>query len=329
VATRASAASEAHVAQAARDAIAEQNAVDAVVTAVLVAAAEAPAVFLGPLQILVGGAGAGLLAFDGRVRQPGLGVPRPRGVVAGGPVPPQARVGVPALPAALAAALASLGSISVRRACGPAIERARALSAERAATLEAFSRRAAAAMTDDAVAGELTAVAGRAAGGALTREDLTALRPGMQPCQEAGDAGIVRVPWRAAGADGSAVQVVAATDPRGLVAIACYEAPVEGLAVPGLGLVAPAFASPVMRGETRVRPGEPCPAAAPIALRARRGLIDLAIGVASTGDADGALEALLARLDEATPVVESIRGAPGRVVAVARTRESAVAVAAD
>ncbi len=326
MATRAAAASEAHVAQAARDAIVELNAVDAVVTAVLVAAAEAPAVLLGPVQILVGGAGAGLLAFDGRVRQPGLGVPRPRGVVAGGPVPTQARVGVPALPAALAAALAALGSISVRRACGPAIERARALSAERAAALAAFSRRGAAAMTDDAIAAELTAVAGRAAGGALTREDLAAVRPGMQPCQ-GGDAGFVRVPWRAAGGDGSAAQVVAATDPRGLVAIACYEAPLEGLAVPGLGLVAPASAAPVMRGETRVRPGEPCPAVAPIAIRARRGLVDLAIGVASTGDAEGELEAILARLDEATPIGESIRVASARAVAVARTRDTAVALA--
>jgi len=327
VSTRAAAASEAHVARAARDALVEHNAVDALVTAVLVAAAESPSVLLGPLQVLVGGAGAGLLAFDGRVRQPGLGVPRPRGVVAGGAVPPQARVGVPALPAALAATLAALGSISMRRACGPAIERARALSGERAATLEAVSRRAAAAMTDEAVAVELTSVAGRAAGGTLTREDLARLRPGVEPCKAAGDDGIVRVPWQAERADGSAVHVVAATDPRGLVAIACYEAPLDGLAVPGLGLVAPAFAAPVMRGETRVPPGEACAATAPIALRARRGLVDLALGVATCGDPEAALRAIVAQLDETTPIGESLRVDSGRAVALARTRDAAVTVA--
>lgn len=326
MATRAAAASEAHVAQAARDMLANANAVDAVVAAVLVAAAESPTVLLGPLQILVGGAGAGLSAIDGRVRQPGLGIPRPRGVVVGDAVPLQARIGVPALPAALATVLASFGSTSMRQAAGAAIARARERSGERAATLEAISRRTAAAMTDDAVAGELTAVAGRAAGGTLTREDLTALRPGLQPCYPLQD-GIVRAPWPSARCDGTTTQIVAATDARGLVAIACYEVPLEGLPVPALGLVAPGFAAPVMRGETRVPPGEARPAAAPIALRARHGLVDLAVGVASAEDSDAALAAILARLDEATPVFESVRSASGRAVAVARTREAAVALA--
>ncbi|MGA7118553.1 MAG: hypothetical protein WBY94_00575, partial [Polyangiaceae bacterium] len=81
-------ASESHVAQAARDGLSFGNAVDAVVAGVLVAAAESPSVFLGPFQMLVAGAGAGVRAIDGRVRQPGLGVPRPRGLLAGERVPP-------------------------------------------------------------------------------------------------------------------------------------------------------------------------------------------------------------------------------------------------
>src|SRR5581483_10997081 len=84
---KAAAATDRYVAAAARDALAQGNAVDAVLTAVLVAAARSPAVFLGSLQVLVGGAGAGLLAIDGRVRQPGAGVPRPRGFVGDGAVP--------------------------------------------------------------------------------------------------------------------------------------------------------------------------------------------------------------------------------------------------
>src|SRR5450432_3699908 len=104
---RAAAGSESHVAQAARDALARGNAGDAVVAGVLMAAAESPGVLLGPVQLLAGGAGAGLIAIDGRVRQPGLDAPRPRGFVSGEPIPEAARVGVPALPAAVATALAS------------------------------------------------------------------------------------------------------------------------------------------------------------------------------------------------------------------------------
>jgi len=329
LARRAGAGSEAHVAQAARDAVARGNAVDAVVTAVLVAAAEAPGVFLGPVQLLVGGVGAGLQAFDGRVRQPGLGIPRPRGAKAGEAVPPPARIGVPALPATLAAVLAALGGTTLRRAAGPAIERARTISPERAAVLEVFARRGAAAMGDDAVASELAAVAGRAAGGTLTEDDLASVRPGVVTCDERSLApsGILRVPWREPGPGSTATQVVVAADGRGLVAIACYEVPVEGVPIASLGLVAPAFASPVMRGETRVRPGEPCPASAPIALRARRGVVDVAIGVAEAQGAEATLESLLATLDDAAALLAAVGGAAGRPVAVVRTGDTAAVVA--
>jgi len=229
-----------------------------------------------------------LQAFDGRVRQPGLGIPRPRGVQAGEAVPAPARIGVPALPAALAAVHAAFGRTTLRRAAGPAVERARAVSPERAAVLEVFARRGAAAMGDDAVAGELAAVAGRAAGGTLTQDDLTAVRPSVVTCDERSLApsGILRVPWRDAAPGGTATHVVAAADGWGLVAIACYEVPGDGVSIPALGLLAPPFASPVKRGETRVRPGEPCPASAPVALRTRRGIVDVAIGVAGLDPLD-------------------------------------------
>ena len=329
MARKAGGGSEAHVAQAARDAVTRGNAVDAVVTAVLVAVAEGPGVFLGPLQLLVGGVGAGLQAFDGRVRQPGLGIPRPRGVQPGGAVPPPARVGVPTLPAALAAVLAALGGTTLRRAAGPAIERARAVSPERAAVLEVFARRGAAAMGDDAIAGELVAVAGRAAGGTLTDDDLAAVRPGVVTCEERSLApsGILRVPWREAAPGSTVTHVVAAADGRGLVAIACYEVPVDGVPIPSLGLVAPAFASPVLRGEMRVPPGEPRPASAPIALRVRRGVVDVAIGLAEAQGGEASLELLLAKLDDAAALLEAVGAAPGRPVAVVRTGDTAAVVA--
>lgn len=330
MAKRAAGGSEAHVAQAARDALARGNAVDAVVTGVLVAAAESAGVFLGPVQVLVGGAGAGLQAFDGRVRQPGLGIPRPRGASAGDVVPPQARVGVPALPAALAAALAALGGTTLKRAAAPAVERARAVSADRAAVLEAFGRRGAALMGDHAVASELTAVAGRASGGALSEDDLGAVRPGVVSCEERAlePTGILRVPWRDTAPDGgSSTHVVAAADGRGLVAIACYEVALEGVSVASLGLLAPALAAPVLRGEARVRPGEPRPAVAPIALRIRGGIIEAALGVAEAGDAEAALAALLTKLDDAAALLEAVSVAPGRPVVLVRTGDTAAVLA--
>ena len=124
-AKRAVGASEGSAGEAAREALAFGNAVDAVVAGVLMAAAETPSVFLGPVQILVGGHGAGLCAVDGRVRQPGLGMTRPRGVPAGEPVPAPAWVGVPALPGALALVVASLGSVRLGRLCQAAASHAR------------------------------------------------------------------------------------------------------------------------------------------------------------------------------------------------------------
>jgi gamma-glutamyltranspeptidase/glutathione hydrolase len=278
------------------------------------------------VQILVGGAGAGLVAVDGRVRQPGLGIPRPRGTLSGAEVPGSARVGVPALPAALAAVLASVGSATLTRASAPAVEAARGQSPERAAVLRSFGRRGPSVMASESVAGELVAIAGRAAGGALTAEDLSAVRPEVVPCAERrlAPGGVLRVPWEGASVDGQTTQVVAATDRRGLVAIACYELAVEGLAVPALGLLAPAVASPVMRGETRLRPGEPLPAPAPIALRARKGLVELALGVSGAPGAEAALVALLGKLSDETPLVaEMLAGVRGHPVALVRTREAA------
>ncbi|HXN31648.1 MAG TPA: hypothetical protein VN894_07300 [Polyangiaceae bacterium] len=324
-------ASESHVAQAARDVLSYGNAVDAIVAGLLVAAAESPTVLLGPFQMLVAGAGAGLRAIDGRVRQPGLGVPRPRGLLAGEQVPPQARVGVPALPAALAWVLGSLGSATQLRVAGAAIERARGRSAERARVLEAFARRGAAAFVEDAVAGELTAVAGRSVRGLLTREDLASVRPIIvsHDDQALGPSGVLTVPWGGdAPHDASSTHVVAAVDTRGLVAVACYQSPLDGLSVPALGLVAPAFAAPVMRGETRARPGEPCPAAAPIALRAHRGVADFAFGLAEAADAETSLDAIVSALAATFTIAEALAQAPsGRPVAVVLEGDSAKALA--
>jgi hypothetical protein len=61
-------------------------------------------------------------------------------------------------------------------------------------------------------------------------------------------------------------RAVAAVDRFGGFAIACWDEGVDGMMVAELGLRAPFFAEPVMRGATRVRPGDARPAAAPIAM---------------------------------------------------------------
>jgi gamma-glutamyltranspeptidase/glutathione hydrolase len=327
-ATRAAAASESHVAQAAREALTTGNAVDAVMAGVLAAAAGAPGVFLGPLQVLIAGAGAGLIAADGRLRQPGLHGVRPRGALAGSVIPAAARVAVPALPATLATVLASFGTATLRKLATPAIKAAKAEGAKhRASVLDAFSRRGAPALGDDLLSTALLAVAGRAAGGLLTLDDLAEVRPEIASVVESTlrPAGWLQPPWRTPEADASHVHVVAAADGKGQICIACYESPEDGLSIPELGLIAPAHAEPVRRGLPRVTPGEPRPAASPIALRIRKGLADLAFGLALTPDPD--LAALFEKLDEIPLLSEAFAGAPGKPVAVVRTREAAMVAA--
>ncbi len=323
---RAAAASESHVADAAREVLVRGNAVDAVVAGVLMACAESPGVLLGPVQLLAGGSGAGLIAFDGRVRQPGLGTRRPRGFVSDEEIPEAARVGVPVLPATLATALASLGAVTLLRASGPAIAWARSRSPERARLLEAIGRRGAPALVDDGVASELTSVAGRAARGLLTPEDLAAGRPVVVGCDERAlePSGALTAPWRGDHVeDASFTHVVAAIDLRGLASVACYDVRTEGVAVPALGLVAPRYASPVLRGKPRVSPGEPRPAAAPIALHVRGGIVDLALGVAAASAASASLDAILSALVVALTTMEALQaGLGGRPVAIVSERDT-------
>jgi hypothetical protein len=331
---RAAAASQARVGDAARGALRIGNAVDAVIAGVLASAAESPTVLLGPFQLLVGGAGAGLLALDGRVRQPGLGVPRPRGFLAGEKVPASALVAVPALPAAVAAASAVLGALALTRVAGPAIELARASSPERARFIERLVHRGVPGLADDPVASELLAAAGRPARGLLTPDDLRSVLPALVRCDESGteSGGLLTIPWRGESGKGrrtasesSATQVVAACDARGLVAVACYESPLDGLAIPALGVIAPLLAAPVMRGAARVRPGESRAASAPIALRIRGGVVDLGLGIVDVPDGERSIADAVRSIDDVKVWMQGLQH--GRLVAVARSRDVARVIA--
>jgi gamma-glutamyltranspeptidase/glutathione hydrolase len=302
--------------------LARHNAVDAVVAGVFAAAAKHAGVLLGPVQMLVAGAGVGPRAIDGRTHQPGKGAVRPRGFRVGEAIPAAARVAVPALPAALAAALATFGTATLGRALAPAIEIATRVAPGRAELFARLGQRGPT-LTAGGAADELVAVAGPLAGGLLTIEDLEELRPAIvvvEPSRLGARRGIT-VPW-----DGVAVRnphetsldslhthVIAAVDARGTLAIACYEAPEDGLEVRALELLAPFGAIPVMRGEPRVRPGTPCPAAAPLALVEADGVFALAAGIAAMRGAEGALGLWLA---EADPFEAA---APGTVLGIVRT----------
>jgi hypothetical protein len=328
-------ASEGHVAEAATALLSRGNAVDAVVAGVFAAAAGAPGVLLGPVQILFGGAGLGLRAVDGRVRQAGKGSPRPRGFTEDQLIAPAARVGVPALPAALAAALASSGASTLAQVMAPAIAMA---DGARKDVLKRIAQRGPSALLEESIAGELVNACGRVAGGLLSRDDIDGVLPAIVVAQEGQQTkrATAFVPWReeARAKDGQRdkgepksaahVHVVAASDHRGLVAVACYERRDDGVAIAALSLVAPFVASPVLRGQTRVKPGEPSPSPAPIALMrsADQTMFELAIGVANDAHGDDALDALLAVFASSDALAPTYAGL-GTLIGVARGADGA------
>jgi gamma-glutamyltranspeptidase/glutathione hydrolase len=305
---------------------------DAVVAGVFAAAAVSPSVLFGPVAILVGGAGSGLFAIDGRVQQAGKGLPRPRGFLADEEIPKGARVGVPALVAALGAALASFGSLPLPRVLAKAIDLSRGVSKSRMALFRRIAELGPRATAEARVAEELLLVAGRGEGGLLSKRDLDEVRPRVvrAAVREVGSPfgarRVFTVPWggdavREEGqpvVDASRTRVVAAADARGQMAVACYEVADEGLVVEALGLVFPLVASPVLRGRTRVRPGVPCTASAPIALAEAEGLLDLAAGGAGNANAERALGAWLAMATEQGSPLAAYDEPPPGVLALAR-----------
>lgn len=296
------------------------NAVDAVVAGVAAACALLPSVFLGPLTIVCGGAGAGEHAFDGRLRQPGRGAPRPRGFVSAGDVPPAARVAVPWLVPALFGALSTVGSATPSRAFGPAMALAKGTA--RRDVLDAVLARGGRALSERAIGEGLLAAGGRLAGGLLTREDLEAAAGLSAPLEHerVGELSVGRPPWRdAARADGGRVHVIAAIDRNGMGALACFETvDGEGISLEELQLVAPLRAVPVRRGAERLRPGTPLAASTPLAVVARSGMLEAVVGMAQAGDAD--LDAVLGAYARTGQIAPPARGT---LVAAARAGKGA------
>jgi gamma-glutamyltranspeptidase/glutathione hydrolase len=293
-------ASSADVEAAADELLAKGNAVDGMVAGVFAACASSPGVLLGPVQILVGGAGAGLLAIDGRLRQPGLGAPRPRGFVEGEAIPEAARIGVPWLPAALSVAIATSGSATFAQVLAPAISLAKGTPRKEA--LSRIASQGPRALEERLFAGELLAVAGRPSGGLLTQADLATPSPTVVKATSLAVAGsdgprrIAVLPWARIDASAPAApaapeevvdvartRVVITVDRNATFAMACWEETEGGLLVETLALRAPLAAEPVRRGQTRVKPGDARPAASPFALVGRDAP---ELGIAAYGAAD-------------------------------------------
>jgi len=277
-------ASEAAADEAANRILAEGGtAADALVAGFLAAASARAGVLLCPVQALFAGPGAGARAFDGRARQPGRGLPRPRGVTKEESVPVAAQVGVPASLGALALVHAYAGRLSLQRLAGPALEHARDIGAgERGEVIAKISRAGPAALREASVARPLLAVAGRTEGGLLSDEDLAEVRPESSLPRTA-DIGerrsVLLVPWRAPESPQRTTEFVAAVDASGVMATLGYAPDDEGLEVPELGLTLPRDAIVVRRGIPRVTPGEPLPCPAPIAIGLDDHVAFIALGV--------------------------------------------------
>jgi hypothetical protein len=98
--------------------------------------------------------------------------------------------------------------------------------------------------------------------------------------------------------DVARVRAVLAVDRHATFAIACWDEATDGLPVTDLGLRAPFFAEPVRRGQTRVRPGDPRPAAGPAALLGTTVAPELALCTFGAADAYDVLGQALEGLAE-------------------------------
>jgi gamma-glutamyltranspeptidase/glutathione hydrolase len=249
-----------------------RSAVAAVSAGYFAAAGAHPDVLLAPLTLVVAGVGSGGRAFDGRLRQPGLGARRPRGFV-DEIVPLASRVALSTSVAALTVALAY-----DRRATLTAVARAGARvakeagAADRARLLDRVASVGPAALSETSFVRPLLHLASPSEGGLLTPADFTGADDVVTDAREHLVRGVtwLEAPW----ADTKAEPLppsgerhgICAVDAEGVYAALCYERIGTGLDIPALELVAALGAVPVRRGTRRVTPGERLPAPAPIAI---------------------------------------------------------------
>jgi gamma-glutamyltranspeptidase/glutathione hydrolase len=255
------------------------DAISAAVAAFFAAAGDDPGVLFGSLSVLVAQVGVGARAFDGRQRQPGQGLKRPRGLALDAPVPGAARVAAPTGMAALFIALRYGPNAGFARVVAPGIALAKKQGAsQRAALLEMIARLGPSALAEASVTRSLFHAVGPVAGGQLTEADLRAMSEIDLPAQ-VDSSGVARVPWHEPLVSEDAEQTrewleqaerqqgVCVVDARGCFAVLAYDRCRTGVAVDELELVLPLTAAPIRRGVRRVPPGTRLPAPAPLAVQ--------------------------------------------------------------
>ncbi|HEX6272681.1 MAG TPA: hypothetical protein VFZ53_06575 [Polyangiaceae bacterium] len=277
-------ASDALVEEVARaELAASKSAVAAVVAGYLFAAGTKAGVLLAPLTLLVAGVGAGGRAFDGRLRQPGLGAKRPRGLLPEQREPPATKLALPTTIAALSVALAYDGARTLTPLAKIGARAAKESGARaRAALLERVSAVGPGALTEARFVQPLLHVAGAAEGGLLAQGDFV---PPSDVSAEAElrahkNGPLLEAPWADdAPLESSSGHALCAVDARGVFAALCYRELTSGMDVSELELMAALAAIPVRRGEQRVRPGTRLPSPAPAAIRCDAALAPLEVCV--------------------------------------------------
>lgn len=225
------------------------------------AAGASAGVLLGPLGILLGGIGQGARAFDGRLRQPGLGARRPRGFQADETIPDAASIAVPvALHTAIVAHAYGSGA-SLNAILRPGIEAASARGAEkRARLLTRVAEVGASALAEPAFQRPLLYAGGASEGGLITPRDLEPKSDIDLPTSPltSGEHNYLTAPWMKAAAPGTSEgrgRGLCVADAMGGLAALCYRDVDRGVALDELDLIAPLASVPVRRGVARVAPG--------------------------------------------------------------------------
>lgn len=250
------------------------SAIDAALAGYLASAGAMPWALMAPLLVVVAGVGSGVRFVDGRARQPGKGLERPRRFSAEKDVPAVSLLSVPSSPIALSLAAGTFGTAAFSQLAGYGVRAARKEGAEqRARMIEKVAQAKVLSVTDREFQSELKTRAPRIDGALLGPEDFEELSSEIaQPGPSMAFAGhrVLTAPWTDEGAMAGVVEggrgVVLAADNRGGLAAVIFERPARTLPLYDGDIELPLLAQPLLKGVPRLRPGASLPMAMPVAV---------------------------------------------------------------
>lgn len=258
------------------------SALKATLTGFFVAAAERPGILFSPISVLVAGLGVGARVYDGRARQPGLGVKRPRGFVEGEAIPPASRVAIPGSVAALSIACAYDTGTTLLACVRPGVQAAKKSGAkERAELLELIGAHGASVLGQPAIKRAWLSQFGPAEGGNCSAADLGAPPDLDGPALLEGNN--FRLPWEgdlpAEQFQQNVGHASIAIDAHGQLVALAFGDLADDMEFHPYGVNVPLSAEPVRRGVARFSPGSPLPS--PGALEVERSAVGALIGVSA------------------------------------------------